>query len=135
MLVNGRMRRFSFVMKISFADCVLDAQAFTLERDGEAVDVEPQVFDLLLALAKSPGVVLTREDLIEAVWGGRIVSDSAISARISAARTSSRRRRERTADHPDLAATWISVCGQRNRRRSTGGSVLKRAAHSLCHGG
>lgn len=73
-------------MKIAFADCVLDDEAFTLERGGEAVDVEPQVFDLLLALARSRGAVLSRDDLIEAVWGGRIVSDSAISARISAAR-------------------------------------------------
>ena len=73
-------------MKIAFADCVLDDEAFTLERNGVAVDVEPQVFDLLLALARAPGVVLSRDDLIEAVWGGRIVSDSAISARISAAR-------------------------------------------------
>ena len=40
--------RFSFDMKIAFADCVLDDEAFTLERGGEAVDVEPQVFDLLL---------------------------------------------------------------------------------------
>jgi len=51
-----------------------------------AVPVEPQVFDLLLTLLRKPGAFLTRDDLIEAVWGGRIASDSAISARVSAAR-------------------------------------------------
>lgn len=50
-----------------------------------AVPVAPQVFDLLLTLVRKPGAVLTRDDLIEAVWGGGIVSDSAISARVSAA--------------------------------------------------
>jgi len=74
-------------MKIAFADCVLDDEAFTLLRGGAGVDVEPQVFDLLLVLARAPGAVLSRDDLIASVWGGRIVSDSAISARISAARS------------------------------------------------
>ena len=51
-----------------------------------AVPVAPQVFDLRLTPVRKPGAVLTRDGLIEAVWGGRIVSDAAISARVSAAR-------------------------------------------------
>jgi DNA-binding winged helix-turn-helix (wHTH) protein len=35
-------------MKYQFSDCVLDSEAFSLMRGGEAVPVEPQVFDLLL---------------------------------------------------------------------------------------
>ena len=73
-------------MKLRFADCVLDDQSFTLTRDGIVQTVEPQVLDLLAFLARNPGVLIDRDRLIEEVWAGRIVSDSAISARISAAR-------------------------------------------------
>lgn len=58
-----------------------------MRRAGEGVRIEPQVFDLLLALAQNPGVMVTKDELIDAVWEGRIVSDATISARISAART------------------------------------------------
>lgn len=49
--------------------------------------MEPQVFDLLLCLLRASGEVVTRDDLINTVWHGRIVSEATISARISAART------------------------------------------------
>nr|WP_235915949.1 alpha/beta fold hydrolase [Thalassovita mangrovi] len=42
---------------------------------------------MLLCLLRAPGEVVTRDQLIDAVWRGRIVSDATISARISAART------------------------------------------------
>ena len=48
--------------------------------------VAPQVFDLLQLLAENPDRVVTRDEIIEGVWGGRIVSESAISARIASAR-------------------------------------------------
>lgn len=55
--------------------------------DGTPQDIEPQVFDLLKHMVGNAGRLVSHDDLIEAVWGGRIVSDSAISARISAARS------------------------------------------------
>ena len=48
--------------------------------------VEPQVFDLLRVLIQNRERVVTRDDLIASVWGGRIVSETTISARINAAR-------------------------------------------------
>jgi DNA-binding winged helix-turn-helix (wHTH) protein len=53
---------------------------------GGLVRLEPQVFDLLVLLAQHPGRLVSRDELVEAVWGGRIVSESTISARINAAR-------------------------------------------------
>jgi DNA-binding winged helix-turn-helix (wHTH) protein/pimeloyl-ACP methyl ester carboxylesterase len=73
-------------MRIAFADCELDLEAHVLRRADEVVPVEPQVFDLLHVLAARAGAMVTKDDLIDAVWHGRIVSDATISARISAAR-------------------------------------------------
>jgi len=73
-------------MEYRFADCVLDDEAFRLTRAGKVESIEPQVFDLVLFLAKNPGILIDKDRLIEEIWDGRIVSDSAISAGISAAR-------------------------------------------------
>lgn len=73
-------------MRFDFADCSLDTETLVLTRAGTPVAVEPQVFDLLVLLADNPGRVVTRDEMIASVWGGRIVSESAISARIAAAR-------------------------------------------------
>jgi len=73
-------------MLYQFADCVLDEQAFALIKAGSVQSVEPQVFDLLVFFVQNAGRLITRDQLIDAVWSGRIVSESAISARISAAR-------------------------------------------------
>ena len=77
---------FSPTMRYWFADCVLDDTAFTLTRDGEVQSIEPQVFDLLHLLVRNPRKLISRDQLIEAVWSGRQVSDSAITARVAAVR-------------------------------------------------
>jgi len=71
---------------ISFAEFEVDLSRQELRRAGAVVKVEPQVLDLIAYLAAHPGEVLSRDDLIENVWDGRIVSDSAIASRINAAR-------------------------------------------------
>ena len=72
---------------LAFGDVELDLARGELRRDGAPVTVEPQVLDLIGYLASHPGVVVTRDALIDAVWGGRAVSDSAIATRINAARS------------------------------------------------
>jgi len=69
-----------------FSDCRLDTDKRALFRDDTPVPVEPQVFDLLHVLAENADRVVTRDEIIDAVWGGRIISESAISARIAAVR-------------------------------------------------
>jgi TolB-like protein len=71
---------------ISFDDFQIDIASGELRRGGQVVPLEPQVLDLISYLAAHSGTVITRDDLIEHVWGGRIVSDSAIATRINAAR-------------------------------------------------
>ncbi|MDH5529625.1 MAG: winged helix-turn-helix domain-containing protein [Paracoccaceae bacterium] len=72
--------------RIEFADCCLDLDSLELTRGGEIQAIEPQVFDLIRYFAESDRRLLSRDDLIDGVWGGRIVSDAAISTRINMAR-------------------------------------------------
>ncbi len=69
-----------------FEDFTLDTAAAELARAGTPVAIEPQVFDLLVLLVRHHDRVVTRDEIIAAVWDGRIVSDSAISSRINALR-------------------------------------------------
>jgi len=73
-------------MQFIFAGCVLDGDKREFTRHAEPVAMEPQVFDLLLYLVQNRDRVVTRDDLITAVWNGRIVSESTLSTRITAAR-------------------------------------------------
>ncbi len=70
-----------------FGDCVLDAERRELKRASGVVSTGPQVFDLLLFLIENRARVVSKDDLLEAVWGGRIVSESTITSHINAART------------------------------------------------
>jgi pimeloyl-ACP methyl ester carboxylesterase/DNA-binding winged helix-turn-helix (wHTH) protein len=73
---------------INFTDYELDTDRRELRRGAELVAVEPQVFDLLVYLIQNRDHVVSKNDLIEAIWGGRIVSESTLTSRINAARTS-----------------------------------------------
>jgi TolB-like protein/DNA-binding winged helix-turn-helix (wHTH) protein len=69
-----------------FGAFAVDTEAYEVRRDGSPVPVEPQVFDLLVLLIENNDRIVTRDEIIERVWKGRIVSDTAISSRIKAAR-------------------------------------------------
>jgi TolB-like protein len=71
---------------LAFGDYVLDNERRELQRGAAPIALEPQVFDLLLYLVQQRDRVVSKDDLLQAVWGGRIVSDSALAARINAAR-------------------------------------------------
>lgn len=73
-------------MRFSFADQTLDTDRRELRRGEVLVALEPQVFDLLMYLVRNRDRVVSKDDLIAAVWGGRIVSDSTLTSRINAAR-------------------------------------------------
>lgn len=71
-----------------FSDsCELDAGRRELRREGVLQSMEPQVFDLLLYLINNRERVVSRDDLLTAIWKGRIVSESTLSSRVNAART------------------------------------------------
>ncbi|MDP6691352.1 MAG: winged helix-turn-helix domain-containing protein, partial [Alphaproteobacteria bacterium] len=74
------------MMRYRFAQYELDTDRLEFKADGDLRAVEPQVFDVLHHLLANAERLVSRDELIEAIWGGRIVSDSTISARISSAR-------------------------------------------------
>ena len=73
-------------MILSFDDYEIDVERRELRRAETLVHVEPQVFDLLVYLMENRNRVVSKEDLIASVWGGRIISDSTLTSRINAAR-------------------------------------------------
>ena len=75
-------------MRYLFEDCCLDTDRRELRREGHIVRIEPQVFDLLEYLIRNCDRLVTKDDLIASVWEGRIVSDSALTTRLNAARMS-----------------------------------------------
>jgi TolB-like protein len=69
-----------------FADFALNVATFELHRGGQRIAVEPQVLRLIMLLLENADRVVSRDEIIEQVWNGRIVSDSALSSRIKSAR-------------------------------------------------
>lgn len=73
-------------MQFLFEGHVLDPERRELTRGSEAIAVGPQVFDLLAHLLRNRERVVSKDDLLDAVWGGRIVSESTLTSHINAVR-------------------------------------------------
>jgi TolB-like protein len=69
-----------------FADCRLDLERRELTRGSEAIAIGPQVFDLLAFLVQNRDRVVSKDDLLDTVWGGRVVSESTLTSHINAVR-------------------------------------------------
>jgi TolB-like protein/DNA-binding winged helix-turn-helix (wHTH) protein len=80
---NGNLRYL-------FEDYTFDAERRELHRGVDAVSITPQVFDLLDYLIRNRERVVSKGELIDAVWNGRIVSDAALTTRLNAARSAIR---------------------------------------------
>ncbi|HEY7188652.1 MAG TPA: winged helix-turn-helix domain-containing tetratricopeptide repeat protein [Vicinamibacterales bacterium] len=74
------------LLDFRFADFEIDVARHELRRAGAVVHIEPQVFDLIVHLVKNRERIVSKDELIEAIWQGRIISEAALSSRISAAR-------------------------------------------------
>ena len=73
-------------MLVCFGDCELDPSRRELRVGNVPVHVEPQVFDLLRYLIANNDRVVSKDDLVEAIWHGRTVSDVTLNSRVNAAR-------------------------------------------------
>lgn len=69
-----------------FSDYCLDPSDRTLTRNGEPIIVQAQVFDLLHYLIQRPGAVITKDELLDQVWGNRYLGDAVIAQAVKKAR-------------------------------------------------
>jgi adenylate cyclase len=74
-------------LRYLFEEYEFDTDRRELHRGADVVSITPQVFDLLDYLICNRDRVVSKDDLINAVWNGRIVSDAALTTRLNAART------------------------------------------------
>ncbi|MGY3132355.1 TolB-like protein [Bradyrhizobium sp. USDA 4501] len=73
-------------MRYLFDNCSLDTDKRELHRGTDAVPLTPQAFDLLVHLIRNRDRVVSKDDLISAIWGGRIITDAALATRVNSAR-------------------------------------------------
>src|ERR1700680_2905485 len=73
-------------MMYRFGEYELDPAAVELRAAGHVCPLEPQVFALLALLVENRERMVSKEELIEKVWDGRIVSDAALASRVKSAR-------------------------------------------------
>ena len=83
-MIGGRLRIGS--LRYLFEEYAFDTDRRELYRGAEVVSVAPQAFDLLEYLIRNREHVVSKDDLINAIWNGRIVSDAALTTRLNAAR-------------------------------------------------
>jgi len=74
-------------MIFQFNNTELDTKQFTLSVDGQLKSIEPKVFDLIIYLIKNRSSVVTRQQLFDDLWEGRLVSDATLTNHIRMART------------------------------------------------
>lgn len=73
-------------MIFAFGDQILDLDRCELRRGPDVTELQPQVFELLAYLLRNRHRVISKDELLHAIWGGRAVSDSAFTTRINAVR-------------------------------------------------
>jgi pimeloyl-ACP methyl ester carboxylesterase/DNA-binding winged helix-turn-helix (wHTH) protein len=105
----------------------LDLQCRELRHHGAVTHVEPQVFDVLAHLIRHRHRVVSKDELIRAVWNGRCVSDATLTSRINAARraigdTGKQQRFIRTI--PRHGFRFIGVVRDRGSEAESVGSVV-----------
>ncbi len=110
-------------MQFVFGDYSLDVSRRELRRGSGLVAIEPQVFDLLVYLLQNRDRVVSKDDLLEAVWGGRIVSESTLTSRINAARRAVGDSGEQQALIRTIARKGIRFVGTVSEAKPTGTSA------------
>jgi two-component system response regulator MtrA len=76
--IRARLRRplDDLPEQLQIGDVTIDVAGHSVKRDGQAIALTPLEFDLLVALARKPWQVFTREVLLEQVWGYRHSADT-----------------------------------------------------------
>ena len=73
-------------MIFRFENCTLDTAKYQLSVEGDVIAIEPLVFDLLVYLIEHRDQVVRRDELLDNLWKGKVVTDAALAARLKDAR-------------------------------------------------
>jgi two-component system, OmpR family, response regulator MtrA len=106
--IRARVRRTDAepAEQLSISDVTIDVPAHQVVRDGEPIALTPLEFDLLVALARKPRQVFTREVLLEQVWGYRHAADTRlVNVHVQRLRS----KVERDPEHPEVVLTVRGV--------------------------
>jgi two-component system response regulator MtrA len=106
--IRARVRRTETepAEQLSIGDVTIDVPAHQVERAGEQIALTPLEFDLLVALARKPRQVFTREVLLEQVWGYRHAADTRlVNVHVQRLRS----KVERDPEHPEVVLTVRGV--------------------------
>jgi two-component system response regulator MtrA len=106
--IRARLRRNDEVVGevLHIGDVTIDVAGHVVSRGGNAMALTPLEFDLLVALARKPRHVFTRDQLLEQVWGYRHVADTRL-VNVHVQRL--RAKVERDPEHPDIVVTVRGV--------------------------
>jgi len=104
--VNTRLRRITKVGTLKIGDIVIDQMEHTISRNEKQIPLTRLEFDLLVALAKEPGRVFTREALLNEVWGYQHAADTRL-VNVHVQRL--RGKIENDAENPELVQTVRGV--------------------------
>ena len=106
--IRARVRRTETepAEQLSIGDVTIDVPAHQVARNGESIALTPLEFDLLVALARKPRQVFTREVLLEQVWGYRHAADTRlVNVHVQRLRS----KVERDPEHPEVVLTVRGV--------------------------
>jgi two-component system response regulator MtrA len=106
--IRARVRRTETepAEQLSIGDVTIDVPAHQVQRDGQQIALTPLEFDLLVALARKPRQVFTREVLLEQVWGYRHAADTRlVNVHVQRLRS----KVERDPEHPEVVLTVRGV--------------------------
>ena len=106
--IRARVRRTETepAEQLAIGDVTIDVPAHQVARAGEPIALTPLEFDLLVALARKPRQVFTREVLLEQVWGYRHAADTRlVNVHVQRLRS----KVERDPEHPEVVLTVRGV--------------------------
>ncbi len=106
--VRARMRRTESepAETLTIGDLSIDVPGHEVTREGKPIPLTPLEFDLLVALARKPRQVFTREVLLEQVWGYRHAADTRlVNVHVQRLRS----KVEKDAEHPEVVLTVRGV--------------------------